>query len=474
MTPRIIRSVLATLVLSLMICTPAAADQASAVSETARLAEITTGYFKAAAPPGLTVQVDRGGTTLFRMSLGLADVPDRRAPTPDSVYAIGSITKSYTALSVLQLVDSGRIGLDMTVGELLPEYQGPARGVALRHLLDHTSGIPSYTDIDALRPLLERNLWSREELVAQFAPLPLLFEPGTRWSYSNSNYYLLGLIVEHVSGEDYYSYLKRHVLAPLDLGHTYDGNDAELVGNRVQGYSATRDGLQNASPWYYLVPYSAGSLLATADDVARYRRGVFKGNVVPPSLLALVTRTDALADGTQNLYTLGGLITSDFMGHRKYSHSGEIYGFHSDHAYYPDDDLTIVVMANQKGLLPSPVSLERQLARAVLGLDAPSSRPLAQSKESLDRYAGDYEMRPFLLGPPAVRIEPDGTGLGVRLGGADAPPLPFVAVAEGRFICALDSEWTIEFAPPATDGRSPGFKMVVADGTLTAFRSTSP
>ena len=436
-----------------------------------RFAEVTRRYFEEASPPGLTVQIDRHGTTIFETSLGWADAANRRAPSPDSVYAIGSITKSYTALAVLQLIDAGKLSLDATVGQLLPDYRGPASTVALRHLLDHTAGIPSYTDIDGLQPQLERNRWTRDELVAQFSSLPLLFEPGTRWSYSNSNYYLLGLIVERASGTDYYAYVRRNILDPLGLKHTFDGNDAELVANRVQGYQATRDGLRNASPWYYLVPYSAGSLLATAPDLVRYRRGVFTNPAIPDSVRSMVVRADVLADGTPNLYTLGGLITSDFMGHRKYSHSGEIYGFHSNHAYYPDDDLTIVVLANQKGLLPSPVTLERQLARVALGIPEPATTRLTLPADALAAYAGDYELRPFLLGPPAVRIDADQQGLAIRLGGADAPPVPFVAVGERRFICVLDSEWVVEFSPTASDGRSPGFQMLIADGTLTAFRT---
>jgi CubicO group peptidase (beta-lactamase class C family) len=387
------------------------------------------------------------------------------------VFAIGSITKSYTALATLQLVDAGKLTLNDTVGQLLPDYQGPARDVALRHLLDHTSGIPNYTDIAAIRPQLERNAWSRAQLVGTFAPLPLAFEPGTRWDYSNSNYYLLGQIIEKVSGLDYYEYLDRNVFAPLGLQHTFGGNDADIVAGRARGYRGTAGGLANASPWYYLVPFSAGSLLATAEDVARYRRGVFRSAAISPSLRDLVTRTLPLQDGTPNMSALGGLVSSNFQGHRKFSHSGEIYGFHSNHAYYPDDDLTIVVLANRKGLMPSPVSLEHRLARIVLGLPSPPTRPVPMSAQELARYTGHYELRPFLFGGDRYVLAIENGMLAVKFGDPSEPGLPFLPVAPGRFVCALDDEWVIEFTPGRRGAPPAGFRMMVADGTIMAYRS---
>jgi CubicO group peptidase (beta-lactamase class C family) len=438
----------------------------------ARLAATVAEFREQAGPPAVTVLIDRGGETVFTTSLGLADVGDRRAPSADAVYAIGSITKSFTALATLQLVHEGRLRLDDTVSKLLPDYAGPGGAVTVRHLLDHTSGLPNYTsDVPGLYPRLERNAWTRADLVATFASLPLQFEPGSRWSYTNSGYYLLGLIIEKVSGLDYYEYLRTRVFAPLGMRQSFSGDDAEIVADRVRGYRMRDGRLLNAAPWHYLVPFAAGSLLSTASDLARYRRGVFTSEAFPPALRELVVRTVPLSDGTPNLYALGGLISSSFHGHRKLSHSGEIFGFHSNHAYYPDEDLTIIVLTNRMGLRPSPVSLENRIARIVLGIPAPDRRPVPVTQEELAAYTGDYELRPFLFGPPQYSFAVENGGLVLKIGGPKAPGMPLVAIGGGRFVSALDDEWQVEFDRPRRGQPAVGFRMNVADGTLTGSRS---
>jgi CubicO group peptidase (beta-lactamase class C family) len=456
--------------LAFQLAQPATAEPLPEQTRT-RLAATVAEFYERARPPAVTVLVDRKGETVFEFTIGLADIGEQRAPHSDSVYAIGSITKSFTALATLQLVDAGKVALDDTVGKWLPDYAGPARDVTVARLLDHTSGIPNYTEIQPLYPKLERNAWTRDEMVANFASLPLQFEPGTRWSYTNSGYYLLGLIIEKASGLDYYEYLRRNVFAPLGMTRSYDGNDAEVVPGRVRGYRV-RDGVTyNASPWHYLVPFSAGSLLSTAKDLARYRRGVFTSPDFPPSLRALITRAVPLQDGTANLYALGGLIDSDFGGHRKLSHSGEIFGFHSDHAYYPAEDLTIVVLTNRTGLMPSPVSLEHKLARVLLNVQAPDTLPVASKPAELERYAGDYDLRPFLFGSERYTFAIENGSLVVKIGGAEAPGLPLVHVGPHRFAMALDDEWAFGFDTPQR-GPARSFTMEAADGRLTGYRAT--
>lgn len=462
----------AALTLVLATSVPALTAEPLTLDVRARLAATVAEFQQRSGPPALTVLIDRGGETVFTTSLGLADVADQRPAGPDSVYAIGSITKSFTALAVLQLVEQDRLGLDDPVAKLLPEYTGPATRVTLRQLLTHTAGVPSYTgDIPGLYPRLERNAWARPELVATFSALPLLFEPGTRWSYSNSGYYLLGLIVEKTTGLDYYEYLAKHVLAPLGLRRTFSGDDTELIPGRVRGYTRGRADLRHAAPWHHLLPFSAGSLLSSAQDLARYRRGVFTAQGFSPQLRELLTRTEPLADGTPNAYALGALVVADFHGHRRLSHSGEIYGFHSDHAYYPEQDLTIVVLANAGHLLPAPESLEHKLARIVLGVPAPARHPVTLTAEQLTRLAGAYEMRPFLLGAERLYFAVEGGQLVVRFGAPEAPAERLVSLDERRFVSVTDDEWTFEFDLPSR-GPAAGFRMGLVDAVLTGFRAT--
>lgn len=437
-----------------------------------QLAATIAEFYESAGPPAVTVLVDRRGETVFEMSIGMADVAEKRAADGESVYAIGSITKSFTALATLQLVEGDQLRLDDTVGKWLTDYTGPGRDVTIAQLLDHTSGIPNYTDDRKLYPRLQRDAWTRPAMVANFAALPLSFAPGSRWSYTNSGYYLLGLIIEKVSGLDYYEYLQRHVFAPLGMDRTYSGDDAAVIPARARGYRGRGATLTQAPPWHYLVPFAAGSLLSTAQDLARYRRGVFTSAQFSPTLRELVTRTRPLADGTPNLYALGGLVVGEFGGRRKWSHSGEIFGFHSNHAYYPDEDLTIIVLTNRMGLMPSPVSLEHKLARILLDVPRPARTPVSLTPAQLARFTGDYELRPFLFGPPRYTVALESGALVLKIGGPEAEGLPLLPVGDGLFVSALDDEWTVEFNLPR--GREPAtsFTMSVADGRLSGYRTS--
>lgn len=422
--------------------------------------------------PGLTVLVNRKGHDVYARTIGFADVENRVPAEMDSVFAIGSITKSFTALAVLQLVDGGKLALGDTVDSVLEDYSGPGSVVTVAQLLTHTSGIPNYLhEIPAVRGTFERRRSTREQMRSYFEKEPLLFEPGTHWSYSNSGYYLLGLIVEQVSSKSYFEYLEENVYEPLGLHRTYSGDDSEIVANRAHGYELRGDDLVNAPPWHYLVPFSAGSLLSTAADVARYRRAVFQSDKISRRLRGLVTRTTSLQDGTELQYALGGLVSSSFHGHRKYSHSGEIYGYFANHAHYPAPDLTVVVLSNRKGATPSPVALERKISRVVLDIPQPDIDNIALEKRELERYAGDYEVGPVMFGPPQYGFVAREGRLFLKFGGtdSDAAEVPLLAQGGGLFVMSSNDEWTFEFDP--TGERASSFEMAVRDATLSGRRA---
>ena len=357
----------------LLLILSAGAVHASGLSSQQRvqLAAAVAVYQDRAGAPAISVYVDQGGVCIYRAEVGLADVDARLAVGPDSVYGIGSITKSFTAHAILTLVAAGRLRLDDTVGSILSDYRGPGALVTISQLLTHTSGIPNYVnEIPGLQPRLRRSEMQRADVLATFEPLPLLFEPGSRWSYSNSGYYVLGLIIEHVTGKTYYDYLRDDILKPLGITRVWSGDDREIVPKRVHGYDWGAHGLENATPWFYLVPFSAGSLLSTAEELARYRRSVFTSSTVPKRVRELITTEVPLSDGESTGYTLGALEKSQFGGLLKYAHSGEIWGYAGSHAYYPTHDTTIVVLTNRKASM-TPVSLERSIARILFGIPAP-------------------------------------------------------------------------------------------------------
>ena len=439
-----------------------------------QLAVAIAAYQERAGVPAVSVYVDEGGSPLFRADVGLADVDARRAVGPDSVYGIGSITKSFTAHAVLTLVAAGRLRLDDRVGALLPDYIGPAGQVTVEQLLTHTGGIPNYVnEIPGLLPQLRRAEMQRADVVASFAPLPLSFVPGSRWSYSNSGYYLLGLIIERVSGKSYYDFLREDVLKPLGITHVWSGDDREIVPNRVHGYEQGHDGLENATPWYYLVPFSAGSLLTTAEELARYRRAVFTSTAVPARVRELITTEVRLSDGESTGYLLGGLVRSRFGGLLKYAHSGEIWGYSASHAYYPERDMTIVVLTNLKGPLLNAVSLERSVARIVLDVPAPALEDGKLSDGMLARYSGRYAMGSMRIGPPVLSFVAKDGELYFAFGAVSDPGqmLLLRRAGQDRFVLAADPETAFEFGRRTSRGAVDHVVLDALNGRFTASRA---
>jgi CubicO group peptidase (beta-lactamase class C family) len=454
--------------------TSAAARAGLSVEQKAAIDALSEHYMAAAHVPSIVVLIDQGGETIYSGTFGTANIAYDLKPSIDTPYAIGSITKSFTALAVLQLVHGGQIDLEAPVSAYLDDYDGPAASVPVRRLLDHTNGIPNYTnDIPELRTRLERDAFSRDQMLDTFRSLPLEFTPGDRFDYTNSGYYLLGLIVEAVSGQDYYEHLRENVFVPLDMTHTYSGDRAEIIELPAGGYDITEAGYANAPPWSHLVPFSAGSLISTARDVVRYRRGVFHSDHFPAALRELVISTRPMNDGTENIYSLGGLVIGESDGYRKYAHAGDIWGFTADHAYYPTEDLTIVIVANRQVEAPAISSLEQKVARVVFGIAQPEIRDLVLGEDELDRYAGNYDLHPFVFGPSRYGFIARDGKLHLRFGGVDAggPVLPLLAQGHGVFRASFDDEWVFSFHPQNEGKRALRLESDYRDGTFHARRS---
>jgi len=399
------------------------------------------------ATPAYSIAIDQGGEIVYEKHLGFADIGNRVPASRETTFKIGSISKSYTALAVLQLVEQGKVDLDAAVSRYLPDLAGPAAGATIRELLTHTSGIPNYTDLSETRPLLEWSEPTRDEIVALFQDEALEFVPGTRYSYSNSGYYLLGLVIESVSGKDYFDHLESGILVPLGLNATYSGDYADIVSNQARGYVATPEGFENAAPTSHLAPFSAGMLEASAADVARYRRGVFTSPEISAKLRDLVTKTGRFSDGTDHFYSLGALVISDFHGHRRFEHNGGITGFVSEHVYFPNHDLTIVVLVNANGAPVSPDALAASLSRKILGVAEPDATEVEVPEQLLESYAGLYPMKPLWLAGEFKRVVLEDGSLLLQLDpdGEQPTQIPLLPRTDREFALAIDEGIRIRF-----------------------------
>ncbi|MBO9499572.1 MAG: beta-lactamase family protein [Novosphingobium sp.] len=397
--------------------------------------------------PGVAVAVARRGRVIYSKGFGLAD---REAGTPATAatrFPIGSITKPVTCLSVLQLVDKGRIALDAPASRYLPDLPEPSRGVTIRQLLEHSAGVPNYLENRDF-PYSKPVGLSRQDMLGYFAARPLLFAPGSQFNYSNSDTYLLGLVVEAASGTSYDRYVASHVFAPFGMAQSDFGADP----NRARGYQTRAGAVKPGTTYDWLVPFSAGAIVSTAGDLVRFADGVF-GRATSPRVRRMALSGDALADGSANRYLKGCLIEGDLDGRRSYSHPGSIYGFSSHLAYYPDDRLTVVVLTNGQGENFPALTLEHQVARIFLGLPAPdlSGRPFDAAEAGW--IAGDYAITNRRLGFDKLGLVVADGALNLRFGGAasGAPLIRLIRLGDGRYASSVDPEQRLAFAR-AADG----------------------
>jgi CubicO group peptidase (beta-lactamase class C family) len=293
-----------------------------------------------------SVLIARHGRIILSKGYDWADVAHRVPNTPHSRFRIGSITKQFTALAILQLQDQGRLHVHDHLASYLSPCPAAWRPITLHQLLTHTSGIPDYTTFPSFPSLMTRTL-TPEQLIAVFRDKPLAFPPGSRWRYSNSGYVLLGAIVERVTGLSYAAFLQQHIVTPLHLTNTgYDANHSALPGHAT-GYATWE------RPAAYIdlsVAFANGCLYSTTEDLYRWDRALRSGHPALVSARALrqmftpYAPTDP-ADPQAVAYGYGWFIGYE-GAHREIEHTGDINGFISANQLYPDDDLTIIYLSN--------------------------------------------------------------------------------------------------------------------------------
>lgn len=315
---------------------------------------------------GVSVAVVRGADTLLMRGYGEADL-EWHVPTPadgSASYEIGSITKQFTAAAIMQLVEAGELDLDADFTTYLPEFDAKGHRVPLRRLLDHTSGIKGYTEMPVFEDISVRKL-PRDSLVTLVEAEPFEFEPGTAQIYNNSAYFLLGLIIERVSGQKYEEYVADHLFGPVGMRSSYYCSESALREKRAHGYDAGPDGLVRKAYLDHTWPFAAGSLCSTVGDMVAWNQALHGGRVVSDASYRAMTTPRPLEDGTPIRYAMGLGVDAP-GGRRTIAHGGGINGFLSDGRYYPDEGLVVIVLQNTAGA-PGPGALGQALVDLVLG-----------------------------------------------------------------------------------------------------------
>jgi len=296
--------------------------------------------------PGLTLAIRYGSRPVYIKGYGYANITTSTPAQANTIYEIGSITKQFTAAAIMQLVERGKLGLDDPVSKFLPDYPKPGRSVLIRQLLNHTSGIPNYTDLAATQQVsvdLTR-AHTPEEIMTFFKDLPLEFTPGTQWRYSNSGYFLLGVIIERVTGLTYPEYVQRNIFTPLGLAST--SYCIPSLPELAQGYQSSADGKLQSVPWVHSsFFYAAGGICSTVGDLIKWQRALAEGRVVSADSYRKMITPATLPDGKPLTYGYGlGVDVQD--GRTVISHAGQTPGFSGGLIYYPDNDLAVAVLTN--------------------------------------------------------------------------------------------------------------------------------
>ena len=360
-----------------------------------------------------SVLVAREGKILFAKGYGMAnqefDIPN----TPNTKFRLGSITKQFTAASILLLQERGKISVKDPICKYVENCPKTWEPVTIHHLLTHTSGIPSYTDVKSPEEFRVMSLQkvTPAGFVESFKNKPLEFTMGEKMKYNNSGYFILGHIIEKISGQSYETFLQENIFKPLKLENTgYDTHD-KILKLRATGYSEVEGKTINSGYLDMTVPYAAGSLFSTVGDLFTWNEALFSDK-----LLSEKSRT-AMLTPEKNNYAYGvGVNKSDTR--TQVSHGGGINGFSTFLARFPDEKITIVVLRNADFGASNPGKVSKDLAAILLGekYEIPSTKPLAKVDPKIyDAYVGDYQLAPnFILSVSRVgdRLMTQATGQG--------------------------------------------------------------
>lgn len=294
--------------------------------------------------PGLSLAVVRDGKVIFAKGYGMSNLELSVPANEKSVFPIYSITKTFTAVAVMMLVEEGKISLEDSILKHLNGLPEKWNRVTVRHLLTHTSGITDLCEAPA-SPCLQSRDFTQAEIVKFSADLPPEFEPGERWEYGNTGFFLLGMLIEKVSDKSYEQFLQMRIFTPLEMRDTRLENHHELVPNRADGYTWQNGKFRNALRVSPTLSFSFGGLVSTVLDLAKYDAALYTEKLLKKKTLDEMFTKSALNNGQSVEQGLGfGL--SPYNGHRRIGHSGGHTGFAATISRLIDDKITVIVLSN--------------------------------------------------------------------------------------------------------------------------------
>jgi CubicO group peptidase (beta-lactamase class C family) len=417
--PALKHAILSLAAASLLLAGPALAAEPGcpAPDFAKRAGELLAPHLEAEAFSG-SVLVAKDGAPVWRESFGAADREWDIPNTADTKFRLGSITKQFTATAILQLAEQGKLSVDDPVSKYYVGAPPAWAKITLKHLLTHSSGIPSYTALPGFFEKGSSKLpLTPDEIVKLTRDMPLEFEPGAKYAYDNTGYILLGYVIEKASGETYADYVAKHIFAPLGMNDSGYDVSGVILKKRASGYQGSKEGWKNADYLDMTLPYAAGSLYSTTGDLLIWDGALAAGKILSPA-----SRQAMFTDYGHN-YGYGWRIDQE-AGHERIGHGGGINGFATGIVRLPKDGVVAIVLSNYNA------SPSHSIAEKLAGLCVGSYQPpqvIALPATTLDRYLGDYVLSPTFT----ITISRQGDQLISQ--GTNQGPLPLYASAPGEF-----------------------------------------
>ncbi len=332
--------------------------------------------------PGLSMAVLKEGKPVKLTAYGAANLELDVPATPDTVYKIGSLSKQFIAAGIVLSSGEDKVGLDDPVGKYLEDAPQTWRAITVRHLLTHTAGLPK--EAPGFDPL---KMQSDVELIRSAYSLPLSFEPGMKWEYSNLGYYVLAEILRRTTQKPWAQYLQERLFAPLGMSATRPTTIEELVPRRASGYNWAESKYRNGEVLLGVRP--SGAFLSTVRDLAKWDAALYSNDLFSPQQREMMWTPVKLSDGSEKPYGFGWIV--DKVGkHKEVHHAGTLTGFRSAMARFVDDRLTVIVLTNCGQALPERIAIG--VAAFYISDLLPKRQAVKLPADVLEAYAGQYQL----------------------------------------------------------------------------------
>jgi CubicO group peptidase (beta-lactamase class C family) len=332
-----------------------------------------------------SILVARDGKPIVSKGYGMANIELNVPNTPDTVFRLGSITKQFTAMAIMILAERGKLNVNDPACKYLTDCPAAWQPITIKNLLTHTAGVPNYTSFPGFAKTAPMPATS-DEMIARFRDKPLDFAVGEKYAYSNSGYYLLGAIIEKVSGKSYADFLQENIFTPLGMRHSGYDVSARVIKNRASGYAKQAGEFINAAYMDMTLPGAAGAIYSTTGDMLLWDQALYTEKLISRKSL------DETFTPVKSNYGYGWSIGKQF-DRQVISHGGNIFGFATHITRFPADKITVIVLSNVEGAPAGRIA--NDLSAIVFGAayEIPKERrEVAVDQKVLEKYVGQYEL----------------------------------------------------------------------------------